>query len=101
MTTNDQELREALVKIFFKAAGGISNMAEVEVEAVMQLIEAHTQRARVEARLIELDLLEQAINRGEYGLTSDANRYKMFRLDDLKARLAELKSQLTSDKEEA
>lgn len=40
---NEAELRESLTDLFFKACGGITDMAKEEVEAVMQLIYAHDQ----------------------------------------------------------
>ena len=51
-----------------------------------ELVELIT-RYGLEQRLVELDLLEQAINREDYGLTLDASRFKMLRLNDLRKRL--------------
>lgn len=52
-------------------------------EAIDKVLAWHTAKlneARRGARLVELDLLEQAINTEQYGLTLDATRYKLMRL---------------------
>lgn len=56
-------------------------------------IQSNRKKYELDARLVELDLLEQAINREEYGLTLDATRYKMLRLNDIKKRMAEPKAE--------
>lgn len=53
-----------------------------EAEELQKLLESDRTRYETEARLIELDLLEQAINQGR-----DMYEYKMQRLETLQAQL--------------
>lgn len=48
---DEAELRKQLCDLFFKAAGGISDMANVEVAEAMQLIQSHTRQ--LEQRVLE------------------------------------------------
>ena len=54
---------------------------------------AEVDKKCLQARLVELDLLEQAINREDYGLTEEANSFKLLRLKDLTDRLSRLDEQ--------
>lgn len=73
-----------------KPTGDLSEMREVD--GIMALIQARdkrlTERAGVEARLVELDLLEQALNR--YTSMKRMNEYKLQRLADLEAQLVKI-----------
>jgi hypothetical protein len=64
MTT--QSLREALTDIFFRAAGGISDMAEKETEAAMKIIneytEAEKQKAELKGAHNILDIITDALD---------------------------------------
>lgn len=53
-------LRDKLTDLFFKAAGGISDMAKDEVDEAMQLIKADRQAAVREARIQgKLDFIDE------------------------------------------
>lgn len=47
--TNKEELRKKLTDLFFRAAGGITDMATVEVNEAMQLTEAYNRHLLTEA----------------------------------------------------
>ena len=57
---------------------GSNTMTKTQAEA----IKAYTDTKMLKARLVELDLLEQAINLGQ-----DINEFKMYRLGELTAQL--------------
>ncbi len=53
-------------------------------------IQKRIDEASLKARLVELDLLEQAINRYGDMTVAELNAYKLQRLDDITARLKAL-----------
>lgn len=54
-----------------------------------QAIDTYTADKEIRARLVELDLLEQALNANDW---NDLTEYKLYRLEDLTNRLEALKA---------
>lgn len=86
---NSEELRSVLVDLYYKGyhegKGDIPNMDDVEITQAQAALTHWRDRAVVEGRFVELDLLEQAIN-----ADWDMNTFKLRRLADLKERLDKL-----------
>ena len=75
------DIREQLRELFFKAAGGISDMASDEIDAIMQLVEADKKRDMLAGRIDELggvklqynNMYAETVQDGEW--TSVSHRY--------------------------
>lgn len=78
---DDAELREKLRDVLFKAAGGISDMADDEIDTIMQLFQQRDAQIRIDENMCWLTVLSPSF---------DANVAYM---DDFQQRIKELTNQ--------
>lgn len=86
------ELREAIRDVLFKASGGVSDMAETETNEIFDLIQHHTEGARIEQEILVLRSLVSVDRLDEpYFVIQPVTVY--FQIDDAEKRLAALTNQ--------